>query len=78
MLIILPTKLNYHILLFLMYFILYNIQLQVCTSFLFVFNFFIIIKLSADGNSNTRVMMALGTTMVLTEVITAAAVREFL
>ena len=78
MLIILPTKLNYHILLFLMYFILYNIQLQVCTSFLFVFNFFIIIKLSADGNSNTRVIMALGTTMVLTEVITAAAVREFL
>jgi len=43
-----------------------------------MFNFFKIIKLSADGNSNTRVGVALGPTMVLTEVITAAAVRAFL
>jgi molybdopterin-binding protein len=43
-----------------------------------MFNFFIIIKLSVDGNSNTRVAVALGTTVVLTEVITAAAVRAFL
>jgi hypothetical protein len=43
-----------------------------------MFNFFIIIKLSSDGNNNTRVAAALGTTMVLTELITAVAVRAFL
>jgi hypothetical protein len=43
-----------------------------------MFIFCIIIKLSADANSNTGVVVALGTAMVLTEVITASAIRAFL
>jgi len=43
-----------------------------------MFKCFITVILSSDGNNNTRVAVALGTTMVLTEVITAAAVRAFL
>jgi hypothetical protein len=41
-------------------------------------NFFMVIHLSSDGNSNTRVKVALGTIVVLTEVLTAAALRSFL
>jgi hypothetical protein len=41
-------------------------------------NFFMIIQLSSDGNSNTRVTAALGTAVVLTEVLTDAALRSFL
>jgi hypothetical protein len=44
---------------------------------MFVVNFFIVIKIDADDNSNRRVTVALGTTVVLAVILTAAARRAF-